>query len=92
MLLTTPKGSREMFPDYGTNLRSFLFEQNDDVTQSDIENEIKNAVKKYFKAVTISEIQSQNDDFDKSATIYIVFAYNDTSLSYTDSLTLRFTV
>jgi hypothetical protein len=41
LLMLTQKGERYYNPDYGTNLKKFIFEPNDDLTEFDIKEEIK---------------------------------------------------
>ena len=63
-LLLTRKGSRYFLPDFGTRLYSFIFEQNDSVSYSQIEDEIREAVSKYIPNLDINSISvvSAEDD------------------------------
>lgn len=55
-LILTTKGERLYLPDFGTNLRRFIFEPNDNLTLSDIKGEVSEAVKKYIPNLKINEI------------------------------------
>ena len=55
-LILTNKGERLYLPDFGTNLRKYLFNQYDGITESDIKNEISEAVKKYIPNLKINNI------------------------------------
>jgi len=70
-LLLTRKGSRYFLPDFGTRLYEHIFEQNDTVSHSHIEEEIRDAVKKYIPNLDINsiDIMSAEDDPDKVRTI-----------------------
>lgn len=55
-LLLTRKGSRYFLPDFGTRLYEYIFEQNDMITYSLIEEEIREGVKKYIPNLDINSI------------------------------------
>ena len=60
LLLLTEKGERYYEPDYGCSIIKHLFDPNDDVTAGEIEQDIKNTVKKYIPKLTINSV-----DFNK---------------------------
>lgn len=55
-LLYTIPGERVMQPLFGTELRSSLFQQNDDVLKEDIEQSIFEAVEFWLPYITITEL------------------------------------
>ena len=55
-LLLTKKGTRYFLPDFGTRLYQYIFDQNDVVTWGLIEEEIRDAVKKYIPNLEIQSI------------------------------------
>ena len=55
-LLLTNKGERLYMPDFGANLRRYLFEPNDEAVLGSIKNEITQAVKTFMPNLTISEL------------------------------------
>lgn len=61
-LILTTKGERPMKPDFGTNLRRFVFEQYDPVLSSKIEEDIANAILKYEPRVKLTKIQVTPDE------------------------------
>ena len=63
-LLLTRKGTRLNLPDFGTRIYEFIFEQNDSVSYSQIEDEIREGVKKYIPNLDINTltIVSAEDD------------------------------
>ena len=69
-LLLTKKGSRYFLPDFGTRLYQFIFEQNDMVTFGLIEEEVREAVKKYIPNLDITKLEviSAEDDPDNVRT------------------------
>lgn len=54
LLLLTNKGERYYMPNYGTNLRKFLFEPKDNITVGDIEEDLRNTVKEFIPELTIT--------------------------------------
>jgi len=55
-LLLTHKGERYMQPDFGTNLRRFVFRPNTKSLESDIKRELLNAIKFWLPFVNIDSI------------------------------------
>lgn len=55
-LILTNKGERLYLPDFGTNLRKYLFNPYDGITESEIKSEINEAVKKYIPNLKINSI------------------------------------
>jgi phage baseplate assembly protein W len=70
-LLLTKKGSRYYLPDFGTRLYEYIFDQNDVVTHSSIEEEIREGVKKYIPKLEINSITivSAEDDPDETQSV-----------------------
>jgi phage baseplate assembly protein W len=56
LLLLTQRGERYYEPDYGTNLLKYIFEPNDSLTSTDVEQEIKRVVSLYIPALTIEKV------------------------------------
>ena len=56
LLLLTQKGERYYEPEYGTNLLKYIFEPNDTLTATDVEQEIKNTVAAYIPALKIKTV------------------------------------
>jgi phage baseplate assembly protein W len=55
-LILTNKGERLYLPDFGTNLRKYLFDPYDGITESEIKSEINTAVRKYIPNLKINSI------------------------------------
>lgn len=74
-VLLTPKGSRIMMPDFGTDLVKFIFDENIQDNWDDIEDEIKEAVAKYVPNASINEINAVRDANDDNA-VYVDVQYS----------------
>jgi hypothetical protein len=63
-LLLTNKGERLYMPDFGTNLKKYLFEPNIESVNSDIKSEIQIAIDKYIPNLRVDtlEVIPSNDN------------------------------
>ena len=99
-LLLTRKGSRYFLPDFGTRLYQYIFDQNDNVTFSLIQDEIRESVKKYIPNldVTLIDVVSAEDDPDTTRTFNTyederLFRVSDnSSIPYTARVKIEYTV
>lgn len=62
LLLTTEKGQRLYYSDFGTNIRKFLFEPKDEETFNLIIADIKDTVKRYIPQLTVTNVQIFQDN------------------------------
>jgi phage baseplate assembly protein W len=99
-LLLTKKGSRYFLPDFGTRIYEYIFDQNDMVTFSLIEEEIREGVKKYIPNLEINSIDivSAEEDPDQDVTVSQMederlFRVSDySSKPYTAKVRINYTV
>lgn len=97
LLLLTQKGERYYEPNYGTNLLKFIFEPNDNLTATDVEQEIKNTVSAYIPNLKINKI-TFNWNLDDNGqpisetqlNVNIQFTYTEDSFSEQGELDLKF--
>ena len=61
-LLLTNKGERLYLPDFGANLRQYLFEPNDDEVQGRIKTEIQTAISKYIPNLQVDSITTKTGE------------------------------
>jgi phage baseplate assembly protein W len=97
LLLLTQKGERYYEPDYGTNLLKFIFEPNDNLTASDVEQEIKRTVSLYIPALIIDKVTFNKyvDDTgqpisDSQLNVNIKFTYSEDAFNESGELDLNF--
>ncbi len=84
-LLLTEKKQRLYLPNFGVNLRQYLFEQNDGIIHKAIQKEIEDAIQEFIPNLTIKEITVTKSEINENAALirldYIVtiaaFAQND---------------
>ena len=97
LLLLTQVGERYYEPDYGTNLLKYIFEPNDSLTATDVEEEIRNTVALYIPEVKITSVTFNwnNDDngepiSDNQLNVNIKFIYTEGSLNEEGNIDLNF--
>ncbi len=97
LLLLTQKGERYYEPDYGTDLLKYIFEQNDALTATDVEQEIKRTVSLYIPNLTINNIAfNWNTDAegqpisDHQLNVNIKFTYSEDAFTERGELDLNF--
>lgn len=87
-LLLTEKNQRLYQPDYGTNLLKFIFEPNDNLTENDIEQEIKRTVSQYIPSLSINSVNFTKNN--NQINVNIKFVYTEDSFSENGELDLNF--
>lgn len=84
-LLFTDKGTRYYLPEFGTNLRRYIFQPNDTATHEDIMTEIQNAVNTYIPGLKINTIETVIDPNDENiAIVSINFTVGEGALAETE--------
>jgi len=87
LLILTNKGERLYMPDYGTDLKRYLFNPMDSVTQSDIKQNISESVAKYMPNLTIDNVNITVDDTQVNRyNIEIKYVVTDDVFQYRDIL------
>lgn len=89
-LLLTEKGERFYLPDFGTNLKKFLFDPNDEKNVADIQNELNVTVNKYLPGLTISNVEILSEDDDKGLILKVSFKINDGVFNSSDFIEIKF--
>lgn len=88
LLLTTEINTRPYNRGYGSNLRKFIFEPNDEKTVSDISAEIKSLVAKRIPKLGINNIEFEQKD--NSVSVLIYFTFTDDFYTYSDVIGIEF--
>ena len=76
-LLLTNKGERLYLPDFGSDLRKFIFEPNDKITHDEIKDHINQSVKQYFSQVEITNISFENIENEQVIRVIISFTITE---------------
>lgn len=83
-LLLTTKGERLYMPDFGTNLRKYIFEPNLETVSSDIRSEIQSAINKYIPNLKIDNLQVQTNE-DNEHAVFVKLEYTVTNDTFQES-------
>ena len=97
LLLLTQKGQRYYESDYGTNLLKYIFEPNDQLTATDVEEEIRDTVALYIPEVKITSVTFNWNETEEGQpisenqlNINIKFVYTEGSLNEEGNIDLNF--
>ena len=91
-LLLTNKGERLYMPDFGSDLKKFIFEPNDGITHDDIRINLNQTISRYIPGLTINEIQFNNNcgPDENSITVSIKYSINEGVFNSSDTLEITF--
>jgi phage baseplate assembly protein W len=89
-LLLTNKGERLYMPDFGTDLRKFLFEPNDKITEDDIIDSINQTVKLYLPIVDITSIERQDVENLSAIKVVVTYKIREGVFETTDTVEVTF--
>jgi len=88
-LLLTNKGERYYLPDFGTNLRNFIFNPNDSTTYDAMREDVKTAVSKYFPQLQITDIIINTDpNNERIANLQIKYINNASIFGKQDTINI----
>lgn len=83
-LLLTNKGERLYMPDFGTNLKKYLFEPNIESTNADIRSEIQTSINKYIPNLKIDTLTVTPSD-DNEHSVFVKLEYTVTNDTFQQS-------
>ena len=89
-LLLTNKGERLYMPDFGSDLKKYIFEPNDDVTHEQIKDNLNETIKRYMPNLIINEITFKNDSIEELIIVELTYTVTEGTFNSTDTVTLTF--
>ncbi len=89
-LLLTNKGERLYLPDFGSDLRKYIFEPNDKITHDQIKDSLNESIKKYIPNLIVNEISFDNDEIEELIIVKLRYTVTEGTFSSTDTLELTF--
>jgi phage baseplate assembly protein W len=84
----TNRGERLFNPNFGANIRKFLFEQIDDVPLGELNELISNSLDIYFPTIIVNELKLIPDT--NNNTLYISLSYSINETNIKDKILLSF--
>jgi phage baseplate assembly protein W len=85
--LLTNHGERPLQPNFGANLRTFLFEQTEQDLIDSLDNAVRNAADLYFPRINIRNVRVLSGRDNNQVIINITFSISGTNL--TDNINLE---
>ena len=89
-LLLTNKGERLYLPDFGSDLRKYIFEPNDNITHDDIRNNLNETIKKYIPNLFVNDITFRNDEIQELIIVELKYTVTEGTFSSSDTIQLTF--
>ena len=89
-LLLTNKGERLYMPDFGSDLKKYIFEPNDDVTHEQIKDNLNATIKRYMPNLIINSITFKNDSIEELIIVELTYTVTEGTFNSTDTVTLTF--
>ena len=89
-LLLTNKGERLYLPDFGSDLKKYIFEPNDSITHEQIKDNLNETIKRYMPNLIINDISFKNDTIEELIIVELTYTVTDGTFNSTDTVTLTF--
>ena len=89
-LLLTNKGERLYLPDFGSDLKKYIFEPNDSITHEQIRDNLNDTIKLYIPNLIINDISFRNDDIEELIIVELTYTVTEGTFTSTDTITLTF--
>ena len=89
-LLLTNKGERLYMPDFGSDLKKYIFEMNDQTTHDEIKDNLNETIKRYIPNLQIDDITFREEEVLESITAVIKITITDNVFVSTDTIEITF--
>jgi len=89
-LLLTNKGERLYSPDFGSDLKKYIFEPNDSITQAQIRDNLNETIKIYIPNLIVNDISFRNDTIEESIIVELKYTVTEGTFVSSDTITLTF--
>jgi len=89
-LLLTNKGERLYLPDFGSDLKKYIFEPNDDITHEQIKDNLNQTIKRYMPNLIINDITFKKDSIEELIIVELTYTVTDGTFNSSDTVTLTF--
>ena len=89
-LLLTNKGERLYLPEFGSDLKKYIFEPNDKITQDEIKDNLNQTIKEYLPNLQINKVVFENMDIEESIKVIISFTITEGVFNSQDTVEITF--
>jgi len=85
-LLLTDKGERLYMPDFGSDLKKFIFQPNDSITHSEIKDNLNETIKRYIPNLVVDSIDFKKNEKEELIIVELKYTVIDGTFSSSDIL------
>ena len=89
-LLLTNKGERLYLPEFGSDLKKFIFEPNDEITPEEIKDNLNQTITRFIPNLLINDISFRNDTIEELIIVELTYTVIEGTFTSTDTITLTF--
>jgi phage baseplate assembly protein W len=89
-LLLTNKEERLYLPEFGSDLKKFIFEPNDEITQEEIKDNLNQTITRFIPNLLINDISFRNDTIEELIIVELTYTVIEGTFTSTDTITLTF--
>jgi phage baseplate assembly protein W len=89
-LLLTNKGERLYMPDFGADLRRYIFEPNDKKTHAEIKDSLNETIKKYLPNLQIDSIKFENEEIEEAIKVVVSYTITEGVFKSQDTVEVTF--
>ena len=89
-LLLTNKGERLYLPEFGSDLKKFIFEPNDEITQEEIKDNLNQTITRFIPNLLINDVSFRNDTIEELIIVELTYTVIEGTFTSTDTITLTF--
>jgi phage baseplate assembly protein W len=89
-LLLTNKGERLYLPDFGSDLKKYIFEPNDSITHEEIRDSLNNSISLYIPNLIINSIEFRSEEIEELIVVELTYTVTEGTFQSTDTVTLTF--
>ena len=87
-LLLTNKGERLYMPDFGSDLKKYIFEPNDGITHTKIKNNLNETIKRYIPNLVVNEISFDTNELEELIIVKLSYTVTENTFSSSDTIEL----
>ena len=85
-LLLTNKGERLYMPEFGSDLKKFIFQPNDNITHSEIKDNLNETIKRYIPNLVVDAIDFKKNDIEELIIVELKYTVIDGTFASSDIL------
>ena len=87
-LLLTNKGERLYMPNFGSDLKKYIFEPNDGITHTKIKNNLNETIKRYIPNLVVNEISFDTNELEELIIVKLSYTVTENTFSSSDTIEL----